>query len=84
MKIFVIQAYGGRLGTNGHVRHFVVQADSPEHAIGIVRETPGCQHYDHLELVQEGADVDTDQSGIVAESNGAYTVEATPEDGKPE
>lgn len=72
MRIFVIEAYGGKATTDGAIRNFTVQADSLEEAVGFVRASALGQRYRRFECVSETADFEADEPGIISEQEGAY------------
>ena len=53
MKLFLIEAYGGPQGTDGHIRHFTVRADGFDDALALVRESPEGQRFKHFDLIEE-------------------------------
>ena len=52
MQIFVIEAYGGPGRTDGTVKHFTVQADSPEEAVAIVQKSAHGSAFERFETVR--------------------------------
>ena len=69
MKIFVIEAYGGK-HSDGPICHFTVQAESVDQALELVRATPRAQSLDRFEVVEETPDYETDMPGIIDQGDG--------------
>ncbi len=75
MKIFIIEAYGGKQTTDGSIAHFTVHADNLDHAIDLVRQSSHGQRYAHFEVVEETAEFNAEEPGIIAEAEGPYARE---------
>ncbi len=75
MKIFVIEAYGGKQTTDGSIAHFTVHADSLGDAIDLVRQSSHGRRYAHFEAVEETGEFDAEEPGIIAEGEGPYARE---------
>ena len=72
MRLFVIEAYGGKEHTDGPIAHFTVSAATIEEAIEFVRETDGARRFARIDVVQEGKEFEGAETGIVAQGSGAY------------
>ena len=72
MKLFLIEAYGGPQGTDGHIRHFTVRADGFDDALALVRESPEGQRFKHFDLIEESAEFEADEAGIIEAGDGSY------------
>lgn len=75
MKMFVIEAYGGKQTTDGPIAHLTVNADSPAHAIDVVRHSSLGQRYARFEVVEETEEFEAEEPGIIAETEGPYVRE---------
>jgi hypothetical protein len=72
MQIFVIEAYGGPGRTDGTVKHFTVQADSPEEAVAIVQKSAHGSAFERFEIVSETPMFEPEEPCIIEESDGPY------------
>jgi hypothetical protein len=72
MKIFIVEAYGGKHTTDGSIAHFTVHADSEDHAIELVRHSRQGGRYSRFEVIEETGEVEADEPGILAEGEGPY------------
>jgi hypothetical protein len=72
MKMFVIEAYGGKQTTDGPIAHITVNADSAADAIDVVRHSSLGQRYTRFEIVEETSEFEAEEPGIIAESEGPY------------
>ena len=75
MKIFAIEAYGGKDKTDGSIAHFKVYADSAAHALDIVRHSHLGLRYANFDILDESEEFQSDESGIIAEGEGPYHAE---------
>lgn len=72
MKVFVIEAYGGKQTTDGSIAHFTVCAESVDDAVAIVRQSNRGLRYDRFDVIEETAELRSDEPGIIAEGEGSY------------
>jgi hypothetical protein len=72
MRLFVIEAYGGKGLTNGPIAHFTVSAATVEEAIEFVRRSGGAERFARIDVVQEGDEFEGDEQGIIEYGSGAY------------
>jgi hypothetical protein len=72
MRLFVIEAYGGKGLTNGPIAHFTVAANTIEEAIEFVRKNDGAGRFARVDVVQEGEEFEGEEQGIVEQGSGAY------------
>lgn len=72
MRIFMIEAYGGKFTTDGAIYHFAVQADTPDEAITLVRHSAQGQRFGRFDVVEIGDEISAEESGIISEGDGAY------------
>ena len=70
MKMFTIEAYGGRETTDGPIAHFNVQAGTIGEAINLVRHSARGHRFARFEVMEESADFEGDMAGIISESEG--------------
>ena len=68
----MIEAYGGKLTTDGAIHHFAVQADAADEAIRLVRHSVQGQRFGRFEVVEIGDEVGAEESGIISEGDGPY------------
>lgn len=72
MRIFIIEAYGGKETTDGSIAHFTVHADTVADAMDFVRHSKLGQRYGRFELVEETEEFEPGEPGIIAETEGPY------------
>ena len=72
MKVFVIEAYGGKESTDGAIVHFTVNADSAAEAVEVLRRSIHGLLYKRFDVVEEAAELEAEGPGIIAEGEGAY------------
>ena len=72
MKTFVIEAYGGKESTDGAIVHFTVSADSAAEAVEVVQRSSHGLRYDRFDVIEEIGERETEEPGIIAESEGPY------------
>jgi hypothetical protein len=72
MRIFVIEAYGGREGSDGPMMNFAVHAATLDEAIGAIRSSPRGQRFGRFEVIEETSDAEGDGPEIIAEYDGPY------------
>ena len=72
MRIFVIEAYGGRERIDGPVANFTVHAATPDQAVDLVRHSARGQRFDRFELVEETAEFEGEGPEIIEEYEGPY------------
>jgi hypothetical protein len=70
MRIFVIEAFGGREATDGGIARFTVHADTVDEAIDVIRHSATGQRYDRFEVIEETGDFEADTPGIIEEQHG--------------
>lgn len=70
MRLFIVEAYGGRMRRDGPVALFTVRADSEDEAIGMARSSNLGQRYAQFELVGEGEVASPGEAEILAHSVG--------------
>jgi len=75
MKIFVVEAYGGKASTDGAIAHFTVHAGNAAEAIDVVRRSGPGLRYSRFDVVEETAESQSEEPGIIAESEGPYGVD---------
>jgi hypothetical protein len=76
MKMFVIEAYGGRQSTDGPIARFTVHAESIDEAINLVRHSTLGGRFDHFDVMEESPEFESDTAEIISASEGPY--ERTP------
>ena len=72
MKMFSIEAYGGRETTNGPIAHFNVHAEAIDEAIDLVQQSARGHRFVYFEVVDESAEFESDVAAIVSESDGPF------------
>lgn len=72
MKMFTIEAYGGRETTDGPIAHFNVQAETIDEAINLVRRSARGHRFAHFEVMEESAEFEGDTAAIISESEGPF------------
>ena len=65
MKVFMIEAYGGKQGTDGAIAMFTVHAEDVEQAIEMIRQSESGDRFGRFEIVEEGGEVETEEPDIV-------------------
>ena len=70
MRIFMIEAYGGKESTDGAIHHFGVQAETLDEAIDIVRQSARGRRYERFEATEETAEFEAGEPGIISEGDG--------------
>ncbi len=75
MKIFIIEAYGGKESTDGPIANFTVQAPSVDEAVELVRHSRHGQRFERFEVMEETGEFDVDEPGIIAEGKGSHAPE---------
>lgn len=72
MKLFVIEAYGGKDSTNGHIHHFMVQADTLDDAIALIKENARPAQYARFDVVEEEREIEAEEAAILEEADGPH------------
>lgn len=72
MRMFMIEAYGGPLTTDGAVHHFAVQAESADEAIRLIRDSIQGALYGRFDIVEIGDEIGAEEAAIVSDGAGAY------------
>jgi len=72
MRVFAVEAYGGKHMTDGSIAHFTVRADSATEAIEIVRSSSMGQRYGRFEVVEETGQARTGESRIIGQGEGPF------------
>ena len=70
MRVFVIEAYGGRHATDGSVVNFTVAADTAAEAIRTIQAADPVRAFDHFDIVAEEGEVEADEPAILVENQG--------------
>lgn len=70
MRLFIIEAYGGGIRSDGPIALFTIRADNEDEAIGMARSSDLGQRYTQFELVGEGEGASLGEAGILAHSEG--------------
>jgi hypothetical protein len=70
MRIFMIEAYGGKGSTDGAIHHFSVQAETLDEAIDIVRRSAQGQRYQRFEATEQTGDFEAGEPGIISAGDG--------------
>lgn len=71
MRMFTIEAYGGR-AKDGPIAHFTVHAEDVDEAVNLVRHSALGQRFAHFEIIEESPEFEGDTSEIISESEGPY------------
>jgi hypothetical protein len=71
MRIFVIEAYGGKGLTNGPIAHFTVSAESLGEALDLLRQS-NADRFARFDVVQEGEEFEGEERRILEQGSGAY------------
>ena len=72
MKMFTIEAYGGRETTDGPIGHFNVHAETIDEAINLIRHSRFGQRFAHFEVMEESAEFEGDTPEIISEGEGPW------------
>ncbi len=72
MRMFTIEAYGGRVTTDGPVAHFTVHAEDVDEALNLVRHSALGRRFVRFEIVEESPEFEGDTPEIISESEGPY------------
>ncbi len=72
MKLFVIEAYGGKGAVNGPIGHFTVLAETLGEAVELIRSSASGGSSDRLEVIEEREEADDVIPRILQEGFGAY------------
>lgn len=72
MRLFIIEAYGGKFTTDGAIHHFAVQADTAEQAIRLVRSSAQGQRFGRFEVVEIGEEIAAEEPAILSDEEGPY------------
>lgn len=72
MKLFAIEAYGGKQTTDGAIAHFTVRAECAANAIEIVRASDLGQRYHRFDVIDETVEKEAADAGILTQSEGRY------------
>jgi hypothetical protein len=72
MRIFLIEAYGGKEAIDGAIHRFTVQAETLDEAMHIVRRSAAGQRYNRFEAVEETGEFEAGEAGIIAEADGPH------------
>ncbi len=70
MKMFTIEAYGGRQTTDGPIAHFNVHAETIDEAINLIRQSRLGQRFARFEVMEESAEFEGDTPEIIGEGEG--------------
>ena len=71
MRIFVIEAYGGKGLTNGPIAHFTVSAESLDDALDLLRQS-NANRFARFDVVQEGEEFEGEEQRVLEQGSGAY------------
>jgi len=72
MRIFIIEAYGGKGLTNGPIAHFTVSAETLDQALELLRRG-NTDRFARFDVVQEGEEFEGEEQGIIGQGDGAYS-----------
>jgi hypothetical protein len=72
MRIFLIEAYGGKDAIDGAIHQFTVQAETLDETLEIVRHSAQGQRYDRFEVVEETEEFEPGEPGIIGEADGPH------------
>jgi hypothetical protein len=72
MRLFLIEAYGGPVPTDGKIEHFTVRAADLDAAIALIKRTPEGAGYATFELVEESAEFPAGEPAVIEAGEGAY------------
>lgn len=72
MRLFLIEAYGGPVPTDGKIEHFTVRAADLDGAIALVKKSPDGARYATFELIEESAEFAAGEPAIIEAGEEAY------------
>jgi len=72
MRLFLIEAYGGHVPTDGKIEHFTVRAADLDRAIALVKRSPDGAGYARFELIEESAEFAGREPAIIDAGDEAY------------
>jgi len=72
MRLYLIEAYGGPVPTDGKIEHFTVRAATLEGAIALIKKDPEGARYATFELIEESAKFAADEPAIIEAGEGPY------------
>ncbi len=72
MRLFLIEAYGGPVPTDGKIEHFTVRAADLDGAIALIKQSPDGARYGRFELIEESDEFAADEPAIIEAGEGPY------------
>ncbi|MBV8535570.1 MAG: hypothetical protein JO128_08265 [Alphaproteobacteria bacterium] len=72
MRLYLIEAYGGPVPTDGKIEHFTVRAANLDGAIALIKKDPEGSRYATFELIEESAEFAADGPAIIEAGEGPY------------